>query len=252
MRFLKLRTAKTSPRADGSTRITPLIVDAPRKFAPHKDRREQTLSLKRCQLIFGAHDSGKTRWLTRMHENWHGIWGAKIKAEPVFLSALMPLSSWVDNSAVADWHDEQQKQAITKAEEAGETYRPRLWDNLNQQQKADRLADYVANTGALVFVDDAHKLTGRKLQIARACIISARIWLVTASQENRLPPNLRPVIDRRDPQRTRLHTDASYDATSWLVWMLIVAALGVGWWEAGLILGGLKMLGTGRTAARPD
>jgi hypothetical protein len=222
--------------------VTPIVVDSPRKFAPSKERRERLLSKTRCQLIYGAHDSGKTRWLSRMRRDWHGIWGAQTSAEPLYLGALHPVSSWTDQPAVADWHDKQQQ-----AEE-----RPRRWAQLNQQQRAERLADYLADTGAVLFLDDAHKLTGRKLQIARACVLSARLWLVTCSQENRLPPNLRPVIERRDPQRTRLLTDASYDATGLLVWLLIVSALGAGWWEASLILGGLKLLGNGRRAARPE
>ena len=76
--------------------------------------------------------------------------------------------------------------------------------------------------------------------------------MITASQENRLAPNLRPVIERREPQRTRLKTDASYDATSAAVWIMMLLALGAGWWEISLVLGGLKMLGNGRNSARMD
>ena len=53
-----------------------------------------------------------------------------------------------------------------------------------------QLAEYIHETGALLFIDDAHRLTGRKLQAARACVMSARVWLMSASQENRLAPNL--------------------------------------------------------------
>lgn len=242
MRFLKLRTAKTKKRKCGTAPVLPILVDAPRRYAHHTERREQFLSVRRCQLITGAHDSGKSRWLLRMHDKWLGIWGSKSKHPPLFLSALHPLSSWTDNSGVAIWYDEQKKLG-----DSGKFYA-----DLNQQQKADLLPDYALKTGAVVFVDDAHKLTGRKMQIARTCVINARIWVISASQENRLPPNLRPLVERREPQRTRLASDASYDATSFVIWGLIVAALGIGWWEAGLILGGLKMLGTGRRSARPD
>ncbi|MCG8117810.1 MAG: hypothetical protein N0E45_20970, partial [Candidatus Thiodiazotropha endolucinida] len=95
-------------------------------------------------------------------------------------------------------------------------------------------------------------LTGRKLQVARSCVLSARVWLLSASQENRLAPSLRTVVERREPQRTQLQTEASYDATNMLIWSMIALAVAVGWWEAGLVLGGLKMLGSGRRAARAE
>ena len=248
MRYLQLKRRNTTPRADGTAPVYPLVIDSPRKFAPYKERKHTVFSAKKCHLIYGAHDSGKTRWLTRLHGDWQGIWGARTTYPPVYLSTLSPISTWTDAPHVADWHDNRERDFQT----GDPDYRPRFWDKLNQQQRADLLPDYLSDTRAVLMLDDAHKLTGRKLQIARQCVICARIWLVTASQENRLPPNLRPIIDRREPQRTRLLTDASYDATGVMVWFLIVAALGAGWWEASLILGGLKMLGTGRRAARPD
>lgn len=249
MRFLKLRTdAKSRTRKDGTRTVTALVVDAPRKFAPSKDRKETVISKKKCHLITGAHDSGKTRWLSRLRDEWQGIWGAKINAEPLWLGALAPLGSWVDHSGVGRWFDDKE---TTKAEE-DTRHTPRQWAKLNQQQKADILPEYLRETGGILFIDDAHRLTGRKLQIARQCVIAAKIWVMTASQENRLAPNLRPIVERREPNRINLKTDASYDATGALVWFMVLASMGMGWWEISLVLGGLKMLGTGRRSSRPD
>ncbi len=77
MRFLKLRTDHNRTRRDGTRYVTPLIVDSPRRFAPSRDRKETSLRRKQCQLITGAHDSGKSRWLTRLKDNRHEIWGKK-------------------------------------------------------------------------------------------------------------------------------------------------------------------------------
>lgn len=240
MLFLKLR----GRRAGGA--ITPLIVDKPNRWSSRQ--HERALKKSECQLICGAADSGKSRWLIRLHDNWQGVWGAKCKHPPVFLCATAPVSSWTDNDHVADWHDK----ADGKAMEKDPDHRARPWAKLNQQQRADRLSDYLQATKSVVFIDDAHRLSGRKLQVARRCMCSARLWIVSASRENRLPPNLRTLADQRDPQRTVLATDASYDATGLLVWFLILAAVAIGWWEAALIFGGLKMLGTGRTASRAE
>ena len=104
----------------------------------------------------------------------------------------------------------------------------------------------------MLFIDDAHKLAGRKLEIARLCVLGAGIHVVTASEEQRIPPNLRAVLMRREPQIFRLDSEVAYDATSLLMWLFIAASMGVGFWEAALVMGGLKALGTGRRSARPD
>lgn len=43
------------------------------------------------------------------------------------------------------------------------------------QLKADALSDYLFDTAALLFIDDAHKPTGRKAQVAHACLLSSKI-----------------------------------------------------------------------------
>lgn len=247
MRFLKIKK-RSRRRQDGSVTYTPLIVDAPRRFAKTKERKETTLSVKKCQLIMGAHDSGKTRWLTRLHEKWAAIWGSSVKSEPVFLSAIQPISSWTDQKSLEQWHDAEEK----KAAETDHEYTPKYWASLNAQKKAARIPEYIAETKTILFLDDAHKLTGRKLELARQCVIVARIWLISCSQENRLPPSLRPIVERREPQRTKLNTDTAYDATNLVMWLFVAIAVGIGWWEVALVLGGLKILGSGRRAARPD
>ncbi len=238
MRFLKLRTDHKRTRKDGSAYVTPLIVDAPRRYAPSDRRKETSLKRKQCQLITGAHDAGKSRWLTRLKEKRTEIWGSK--PEPVFLEGLMPLSSWVEVPQIEHWYAERYPD-----EERG-------WHRLNLQIKAGLLAEYLTDTQALLFIDDAHKLTGRKAQIARQCMMAAKLWLMAASEEGRLPPSMRPLVERRDPQRTNLETDVSYDTTKVLIWFLVALCVVSGAWEAGAVIGGLQMLGTGRRASRAD
>ncbi|WP_010448494.1 hypothetical protein [Vibrio rotiferianus] len=240
MRFLKLRTDHNRTRRDGTRYVTPLIVDSPRRFAPSRDRKETSLRRKQCQLITGAHDSGKSRWLTRLKDNRHEIWGKK--SQPVLLEGLMPLSSWVEVKGIDTWYQERQ--------EDDATYTP--WSRLNLQLKADLLSDYLMETQSLLFIDDAHKLTGRKAQIARKCLMSAKLWLMTCSEEGRLPPSIRPIVERREPQRINLESDVSYDTTKALVWFMVALCVVAGAWEAGAVIGGLQMLGSGRRSTRAD
>ena len=246
MRFLKIKRIK-APRADGSEMKTASIIDTPRRFSKSHERKETCIKRTKSQLITGAHDSGKTRWLERLYDDWEPIWSAKIKSQPVYISALDPVSDWVDAAHVAKWFEAQAREA---AEQAGGE--PRSWRKLSQKQRISETARYLHETGTLLFLDDAHKLTGRKLQFARQLMMSTRIWLMTASAENRLSPSLRTLVERASPQRTELDSDASYDATRIMLWLMIAGFTVSGVWEAALILGGLQMLGAGRNAAKPD
>jgi hypothetical protein len=104
----------------------------------------------------------------------------------------------------------------------------------------------------VLFIDDAHRLQGRKLQIARECALTARLWVVSASEEGRLGPSLRNVLMRRDPQLIRLDSEVAYDATAVVLWLLIAVCVGMGAWELAAALGGLKLLSHGRRDARQE
>jgi hypothetical protein len=246
MQFLKIKTSKNKTRVDGTKYSTPVFVTKTKKYG--KVINEKTISVKRSILITGAHDSGKSRWINRLYKKAPQIWGAKIKAEPIILGALLPLTAWSDSIAVQNWWESERKK-----EEKSNSNRPRIpWSKLKQWERAEILPTYIQETAAVLFIDDAHKLAGRKLQVARLCVISAKISVVSASEEQRIPPNLRGVLMRKEPQIFRLNSEVAYDATNILMWFLIVACVVMGAWEAGLILGGLKALGTGRRAAKPD
>ncbi len=242
MEFLRIKRTQKQVRADGSRYAVPILVTKTRKYGDVTS--EQNISVKKPVLVTGAHDSGKTRWVTRLHEHAGEIWGAKIKAEPLFLDTLSPLSAWCDSPAVGKWWNQQQQKFPLD---------DRLpWKKLKQHERSEALSAYCEDTNAVVFIDDAHKLSGRKLQLARKCVMATRIWVIAASEEQRIPPNLRTVMMRQKPQTFRLDTEAAYDATHILMWILLAYALIIGWWEAALIIGGLKALGTGRRAARAD
>ena len=242
MEYLRIKRTQKQVRADGSRYAVPLLVTKSAKYG--KVISEQNISTRKPVLVTGAHDSGKTRWVSRLHEHAAEIWGAKIKAEPLLLDTLSPLAAWCDTPAVAQWWDSQQ-QALPADDRL-------LWKKLKQHERSEALPRYCEDTGAVLFIDDAHKLSGRKLQLARKCVMAARIWIIAASEEQRIPPNLRSIIMRRDPQIFRLDTDVAYDATHILTCFILLCCLAVGWWEAALVIGGLKALGSGRRAARAD
>ena len=246
MEFLKIRRGTGQLRADGSRYAVPLYVTKTRRMG--NTISEEAISTKRPILVTGAHDSGKTKWVERLHEHAGEIWGTKSKTSPLYLNTLSPLSAWCDEPDVEKWWER-----LRVTEEAADPTTARVpWKALKQHDRAEALPDYCKDTKAVLFIDDAHKLAGRKLQIARKCVLASRVFVIAASEEQRMPPNLRTVVMRRDPQIFRLDTDVSYDATNLFMWAVLVACLAAGWFEAAMVLGGLKMLGSGRRAARAD
>jgi hypothetical protein len=285
LQYLNIRKGKRQVRADGTAYAVPLFVKKTRKYGSIID--QTAVTRKKPILVTGAHDSGKSRWLTRLYEEAEPIWGAKIKAEPLWLGALSPLAAWCDSECVRQWWDDcrKQEEAALKAQGTttivssngkpkqggkskttgsaksktrstsltGNPKEPRPpWSKLKQWERTEVLPDYCRETNAVLFIDDAHKLTGRKLEIARLCVLSSKIHVVAASEEQRIPPNLRAVLMRRDPQVFRLDSEVAYDATSLLMWLFIAVSMGAGFWEVSLILGGLKALGNGRRSSLQD
>lgn len=241
MEYLKIKKAKKQIRADGTPYAVPLFITKNRKYG--KVTSEQTISVKQPILVTGAHDSGKTRWMTRLHDNSAAIWGSKIKSPALFLDTLSPLSAWVDHPALSDWWDKHQT-------DPEKNIPP--WQKLKQHDRAAALPLYCETTQAVLFIDDAHKLAGRKLQLARQCVMASKIFVIAASEEQRLPPNLRSVVMRREPQIFRLDSEVAYDATKIIMWIVIASCIVAGFWEGALVLGGLQALGSGRRSARPD
>ena len=256
MQYLCMQRQKYG--ADGASRhVIPIIKRKDRKYGPVVDT--EVIGRKTPTLITGAHDSGKSRMLEKLHEEERAIWGKKIDAAALWLGALRPLGAWSDADHVGAWWDARAATMQAKAAsqvgaggtgEKADLLRP--WSKLKAWERAEALPDYLRDTGAVLFIDDAHKLAGRKLQIARECALTAKVWIASASDEQRIPPNLRSVMMRRDPQVIRLGSDVAYDATNVLTWVLALVLLASGAWEASIVVAGLKTLSGGRLAARQD
>lgn len=251
MKYLAIRQTKQT-RRDGSTLARASWVHKTRKYG--KVISETCISSRKSILIVGANASGKTRCLDRLHAAARGIWGAT-RGDALRISGLSPIAQWCDNPIIRNWYESRRVAAIDAAEAADgndAAEPPPPFSQLKQYERADLLRDYLAETRAVLLLDDAHKLTGRKMEIARGCVLAADIWVIAASEETRLGTNLRGVVMRREPQTLRLNTDASYDATAILVYFLIAVTVVGGWYEVAFILGGLRALGAGRRASRAD
>jgi len=240
MEYLKIRNSSQQVRADGTPFAVPLFVTKHKKYGSVAS--EEPISVKRDIMVTGAHDSGKTRWLTRMYEQSNRIW-TKSKSPAIWLSALRPLGSWSDCLQIVEWWNE-------KVATDPVNYEP--WAKVPAWKRQELIPDYLKDTSSVLFIDDAHKLTGRKLQLARMCVLNAKICVISTTEEQRIAPNLRSALLKRDPQIFRLDSEVAYDATKPLIWLIALAALGAGWWEISLVLGGMQALASGRRSSKQD
>ncbi len=246
MKYLTLRQTKKK-RRDGTAIVVASWVHKTKKYG--EVISERNITAKRPILIAGAHDSGKSRNLERLHEKYSGIWGGK-RGAALKISGLTPLAQWCEAPHVRDWYENNRVKAINDGEVNKFENRP--FSNLKQYERLELMPFYLRETRAVLFIDDCHKLSGRKLDIARNCLLEAETWVIATSEETRMPPSIRNIALKRKPQELRLTTDASYDATSILVYLMIAIAIAGGWYEAAFILGGLKVLGTGRRSSRAE
>lgn len=225
--MLNLRKARQ--RLDGVQSIVPILRKKARKYGPILE--EKALSVKKDWLITGANASGKSRMLQRLALDAAGIW----KGRPVLLlRSTLPLSSWGDCHAVEAWS----------------TKRGEDWKKLKAWERQERLIDWISDAHAVVLLDDCHRFTGRKADIALRAVRAAGLVVASASSEAAIPITLRLELQRREPEIVALDSDAPYDFTAVLAYIISIIAIAAGAWPLAAAVGGLHLLGRGARASK--
>lgn len=228
MLYLKLRKGRIR-KADQRRSVVPIVRRKTRKYGQVLD--ERALSVKRDWLVTGAHAAGKSRWLGRLYAQAPAIW----KQRPaLYLRALAPLSAWCEDERLRTW-------CLARGE---------AWGKLRVWERLERLTAWIEAHRAVVLLDDAHLMTGRKADIALRCVRAAGLVVTSASAEGRIPITLRLALQGREPERVHLDSDAPYDVTAVLAWLCVVMAAAAGAWPLAAAIGGMTMLGRGARAAR--
>lgn len=227
MLTLKLRRGRV--RNDGVHSVVPLVRTKTRKYGPVLD--EKALSVKTDWLVSGANSSGKTRWITRVHTQAPGIWR---KHPAIMLRARMPLSAWAEDERVKSY-----------VEGKGER-----WEKLRTWERTERLILWIEQTRTVVLIDDAQVLTGRKADIMEQAVRGAGRVDTTTRTEGRIPITLRMALQSREPEHIHLDSDAPYDMTTVIAWMVAVLATAAGAWPVAAVVGGLHLLGRGARSAK--
>ena len=230
MRMMMLLLRPNGAQANGQKRRVPVVRERERRYG--KVIEERVLSVTRDILISGPHASGKSRWLEKLFRQAVEVWGSK--KEVIFLRSIEPLQRWYEDPRVV----------------AYATAKGLTWARLKTYERSDQLISWVKEKKVLVMIDDAHKLTGRKLDIATRVAGAARQVITSAFDEQQIPISLRLLLVQRHPQRVLLVSKAAYDATSITLWLTILIAMMAGWWQLAAIMGGMKVLAGGRRAAK--
>ena len=228
MLYLKLRKGRTRT-SDKRRSVVPIVRRKARKYGQVLD--ERALSVKRDWLVTGANAAGKSRWLGRLYGEAPGIWK---KRPAIYLRAVSPLAAWGEDERVQAW-----------SENAGQP-----WSRLRVWERTEKLIAWIEEHRAVVLLDDAHLMTGRKADVALRCVRAAGLVVTSASAEGRIPITLRLALQSREPERVHLDSDAPYDLTAVLAWMLVVMAAAAGAWPLAAAIGGITMLGRGARSAK--
>jgi hypothetical protein len=215
--------------ADGTRRRVPIVRTRARKFGPILS--EQVLSIRRDLVITGPNASGKSRWLAKLNLRATEIWP---KSPAVYIRSMEPLLSWFEDP-----------RTVAYAETEGKP-----WAKLRSFERMEIFIEWIGKKNVVLLLDDAHKLSGRKLDIAIRMATKSKILVVGAFATQSVPMSLRMLMEQRNPQRVALRSEAAYDATSIAIWLLLLITLAAGWWQLAAVIGGMKVLGGGRGAAK--
>jgi hypothetical protein len=215
--------------ANGTTRRVPIVRTRGRKYGPIQD--ERVLSTQKDILVTGPNASGKTRWLAKFNDQAAAVWSTR---EKLYIRAMEPLQRWYEDPRV----------------EAYAAKQGQPWSKLRTYDRIDMLLAWAEQSKIVLILDDAHKLAGRKLDIAIRLCRSAWRLVVGAFAEQSIPMSLRMLLDVRDPQRVPLKSEAAYDATSMALWLIMLIALMAGWWQLAAVIAGMKVIAGGRRASK--
>ena len=235
MHILLLRPERTRP--DGTRVRKPVVRVRGNKYSPVAS--ETVLSIRRDLAIYGPAQSGKTRWLAKLHEGAAAIWSERRTV--LHLRTIDPLTAWSEE-------DPRIGAAWDRLAANDSARRP--WAKLRAFERTAALVAWVEQNRAILIVDDMHLATGRKADVLRQLIAGCSLVVYSATEPQRIPMSLRTLLQRREPQEVNLKSEAAYDATSVFFWFLILLSAAAGAWPVAAALGGLKVMGGGRRASK--
>jgi len=224
-------------RKNGTTAINAIMIEKNYKYGDVI--KQKSVSVRKHIIITGIQASGKSHIIQRLYDEALNVWGGQPKINcKLLIRAIDPIGSWCERPDITKYFNANNED--------------KQWKQLKAWEKQNYLKTFCSDFNTVVFIDDANILSNRKLSVALRCVQSAKIAVVSTSNENRLPPTLRQFLLKKDPQIIRLDSSVSKDGTDVFLWIIILISMIAGMYEISLVLGALKVLGRGIGAARQD
>lgn len=180
--------------------------------------------------LLGPPQCGKTKAMRQLIDKSSQVW----RRWPILhCQATDPISRWTSQDAL---QAHLQAQGVVK--------------KLSTEERIDALMSWASQCQWVLLIDDAHALSGRKLDLMVQLAQKARLVVMGAISEQALHPSLRTCLQRRAPQVLNFRSETPYDATVTLVSLLFLLALAAGWYELAAALTTARALGHGPLASR--
>ena len=230
IKYLTIKRRKKIIKKDGKRTIEMSFVE--KEVKRGKIISQYLIKKRHSILVCGKASSGKTRWLRRVADISPEFW-RKSTCPPLLLSADDPIAHWREKDEIIEWWNNENPD--------------KEWRKLSSHRKNKLILDYVSKNWVVVLIDNADRLTGRKLDIIKEILTESqsKIFVCSAVAENRINPSLRNLIIKSRPQTFTLNSPVAYDITNPLVGIACIFFVIIGWYPAAIALGGMRMLGKG-------
>ncbi len=189
--------------------------------------------IKKTQVIWllGPPQCGKSKAIRQLIDKSPQLWR---RWPTLHCQATDPITRWTSQPALVE-HLQAQGGEVKK---------------MGAEARIDALLSWADQCPVVLLIDDAHALSGRKLELIVQLAQKARLVVMGAISEQALHPSLRICLQRRTPQVLSFRSEAPYDATVTLVCVLLLMALAAGWYELAAALTTARALGHGPLASR--
>lgn len=217
IRYFRFKSQKGNAKKD--------IILREKKNVFDKNPKEKYISKKGNIVMFGISASGKTKRLDSIVAESKNIWRDSI----IYLKATDAISEIFARNL----ESEKETKELLIADAEGEEIEI---DTGKQYLKAHALAQKARKS--VVIIDDADKLTGKKLELAKDLIKNCKNFILTTTSEKTLNQTLLRIIKSRRNKTTyiQLSSKASLDASNMLFLGFVIILLISGAHEMAIII----------------
>ena len=222
LRYFRIR----KPREDKNRKRQSELNLYSKKYKFTKKRDIKYVAKSKNILILGSVGSGKTKEINRLFENKEIVWTKYKKF--VWLDCNISLSDWIQ---LVEQNTKKSNLDLENIEDLEELEIKGLYG------KTKTLIEYATNS--IIFVDDIHKATGRKLEVLKDILRVCKKWIVSASSKHHINKTLlkNMKVQNKDTFfKTELTTTQAIDGTNILFVIFILSLLITGNVELALLV----------------